>query len=137
MDIVGEERVDNFYPVRRIHDSGGLLVGGSDWDVSSLNPLDAIETAVRRQDPFTGTNRVLGVDEEIDLATALDMYTRNAAYVMRLEDRTGSIEVGKKADIVVLSENLFEIPATRISDINVTATIFDGRLVYQRPASNR
>ncbi len=60
VDIVGKERVDRFYPVRSIQAAGGMLVGGSDWDVSSLNPLDAIETAVRRQDPFEASGRVLG-----------------------------------------------------------------------------
>jgi predicted amidohydrolase YtcJ len=130
VDLVGEERVQAFYPVRSIKDSGGLLVGGSDWDVTSLNPLDAIETAVRRQDPFEESGRVLGQNEEIDLVTALDMYTRNAAYIMRLEDKTGSIEVGKRADLIVLDRNLFEIPLTEINEAKVLLTMMDGKTVY-------
>ena len=136
VDIVGKERVDRFYPVRSIRDSGGLVVGGSDWDVSSLNPLDAIETAIRRQNPFSGTDRVLGVDEEVDLTTALDMYTRNAAYVMRLDDITGSIEVGKRADLIVLDRNLFDIPATEINETKVQLTMMDGRIVYEGDLSD-
>ena len=130
VDIVGAERVEKFYPVRSIKDTGGMLVGGSDWDVSSLNPLDAIETAVRRQDPDEESGRVLGENQEIDLVTALDMYTRNAAYIMRLEDKTGSIEVGKRADLIVLDRNLFEIPVTEINEARVLLTMMDGKTVY-------
>jgi predicted amidohydrolase YtcJ len=130
VDIVGAERVNNFYPVRSIGDTGAMLVGGSDWDVSSLNPLDAIETAVRRKDPYKGSDRVLGENQKIDLITALDMYTRNAAYIMRLEDKTGSIEVGKRADLIVLDRNLFEISVTEINEARVLLTLMDGKTVY-------
>jgi predicted amidohydrolase YtcJ len=130
VDIVGTERVQKFYPVQSVKKTGGLLVGGSDWDVSSLNPLDAIETAVRRQDPFEASGRVLGEHQEIDLATALDMYTRNAAYIMRLEGLTGSLEVGKRADLIVLDRNLFDIPVTEINEARVLLTMMDGKPVY-------
>ena len=100
--------------------AAALLVGGSDWDVSSLNPLDAIETAIRRQDPFTGTQTECWVTtRRLILSTALDMYTRNAAYVMRLDDKTGLIEVGKRADLIVIDRNLFTIPTTEINEATV------------------
>lgn len=130
VDIVGAERVNQFYPVRSVKETGGLLVGGSDWDVSSLNPLDAIETAIRRQDPYEEPGRILGENEEIDLVTALDMYTRNAAHIMRLEDKSGSIEAGKRADLIVLDRNLFDIPVTEINEARVLLTIMDGKTVY-------
>ena len=129
-DVIGKDRVERFYPVRSLQKVGALLVGGSDWNVSSLNPLEAIETAIRRQDPYTKTGPTLGQNEEVDLYTALDMYTRNAAYVMRLEDKTGTIEVGKRADLIVLDRNLFEIPVTEISEAKVLLTLIDGREVY-------
>lgn len=129
-DAVGKKRVQEFYPVQSLQKAGALLVGGSDWNVTSLNPLEAIETAVRRQDPYAKTGPVLGQNEEIDLYTALDMYTRNAAYVMRLEDRTGTIAVGKRADLIVLDRNLFEIPVTEISDTKVLLTLMDGKNVF-------
>ncbi|SVC65398.1 uncharacterized protein METZ01_LOCUS318252, partial [marine metagenome] len=131
VDLVGEERVQQFYPVRSMQEAGALLVGGSDWDVTSLNPLEAIETAVRRQDPYTDSGPVLGMDEAIDLEAALDMYTRNAAHIMRLEEKTGSIEVGKRADLVVLDRDLFAIPPTEISEAQVLLTLMDGREVYR------
>jgi predicted amidohydrolase YtcJ len=129
--IVGESRVERFYPVASVERAGGLLAGGSDWDVSSLDPLDAIETLVRRQDPWAGPGRVLGVGEEVSLETALDMYTRNAAWVMRLDEMTGSIEPGKRADLVVLDRNLFAIPVTEINEAAVLLTMMDGRVVYE------
>jgi predicted amidohydrolase YtcJ len=134
VDIVGASRVQAFYPVRSVKNSGGLIVGGSDWDVSSLNPLDAIETAIRRQDPFEESGRVLGENEEIDLAAALDMYTRNSAHIMRLEQKTGSIEVGKRADLIVLDRNLFDIPVSEINETRVLLTLMDGRTVYAAEA---
>ena len=129
-DAVGKERVERFYPVRSLQKAGALLVGGSDWNVTSLNPLEAIETAIRRQDPYTDDSSTLGKNEEIDLYTALDMYTRNAAYVMRLEDKTGTIEVGKRADLIVLDRNLFDIPTTEISEVKVLLTLLDGKEVF-------
>jgi len=135
VDVVGADRVQRFYPVRRVAETGALVVGGSDWDVRSLNPLDAIETAITRRDPFENDGPVLGVNEEIDLATALDMYTRNAAYVMRLEEQTGSLEVGKRADMIVLDRNLFEIPPGEINEARVVMTMLDGNVVYTNVGS--
>lgn len=130
VDIVGRERVDRFYPVASVQRSGGLIVGGSDWDVSSLNPLDAIETAVTRQDPVSNGGPVLGKNEEIDLKSALEMYTRNAARVMRLEEVSGTIEVGKRADLIVIDRDLFKIPASEINEARVLQTMMDGVEVY-------
>ena len=134
--IVGESRVQAFYPVKSVLDSGGLIVGGSDWDVSSLNPLDAIETAVRRQDPFAEAGDALGQNQGINLAEALAMYTRNAAHIMRLEDVSGSIEVGKNADLIVLDRNLFDVPATEINEAKVLLTLLDGKAVYSAEAGH-
>jgi len=130
--LVGEERVRQFYRIASVQRAGGLLVGGSDWDVSSLNPLDAIETMVRRQDPWTDQGDELGDGERIDLATALTMYTRNAAWVMRLDGETGMLQAGMKADLVMLDRNLFEIPASEINEAKVLLTMVDGEAVYER-----
>lgn len=128
--LVGTERVNRFYPVASIAGSGGLIVGGSDWDVSSLNPLDAIETAVTRQNPYTNEGRVLGSGENIDLRLALEMYTRNAARVMRLDALTGSIEVDKRADLIVLDRDLFSIPIHEVNEARILQTLLDGVEVY-------
>ncbi len=128
--VVGTERTQQFYPVASIQRSGGMLVGGSDWDVTTLNPLYAIEGLVRRQDPDADDGPVLGTDEQIDLETALAMYTRNAAWIMRQESTTGTLEAGKKADMIVLDRNLFEVPATQINEARVELTVLGGNVIY-------
>jgi predicted amidohydrolase YtcJ len=87
---------------------------------------------VRRQDPWAEDGPELGRDENVDLETALAMYTRNAAWIMRLENETGMLRPGMKADLVVLDRNLFDIPATGINDARVELTLVSGEPVYER-----
>ena len=129
--MLGEDRTWQMYPIKSVRDLGGRIVGGSDYWVTDLNPLLAIETAVTRQNPWTGEGPVLNEAERVDLATMIEAYTINGAYQMKLDDVQGSIEVGKRADFVVIDRNLFEVPASEISDARVTMTIFDGRTVYE------
>ena len=68
----------------------------------------------------------------MDLPTALAMYTINAAYQNHLEQETGSIEVGKLADLVVLQRNLFDVPADELNSVRVLRTILEGRTVFKR-----
>jgi len=128
--MLGEERTWQMYPIKSVQDAGGRLVGGSDYFVTDMNPLLAIETAVTRQDPWTNEGPLLNADEKTDLATMIEAYTINGAYQMKLDDVQGSIEVGKRADLVVLDRNLFEIPASEISEAKVMMTIFNGKTVY-------
>jgi predicted amidohydrolase YtcJ len=129
--LVGKERVDRFYPVASVERAGGLLVGGSDWDVSSLNPLDAIETLVRRQNAYEQRGPVLGTNENIGLDSALRAYTINAAYLMGLENVSGSIEVGKRADLIVFDHDFVAGPATDINSAEVVLTLVDGKDVFR------
>ena len=96
-----------------------------------MNPLLAVEVAITRQNPYTNDGAVMNADESVNLETMIAAYTINGAYLMSLEDKQGSIEVGKRADLIVLDRNLFEIPAAEISEANVTMTIFDGRTIYE------
>ncbi|MDA9219447.1 amidohydrolase [Luminiphilus sp.] len=141
LPVVGLDRVHRMYPIASIAESGAMLVGGSDWNVSSLNPLDAIEVAVLRHDWQANdalTNDelsqldVLNRTERVDLDTMLKAYTINAAWSMHQEALTGSLTPGKRADIVVLSEDLFAILPQLISTVKVEKTFIDGQLVYQR-----
>ena len=129
--MLGEERTWQMYPIASIQVAGGRIVGGSDYWVTDLDPLLAIETAVTRRDPWTNEGPVLNEDERVDLATMIEAYTINGAYQMGLEDEQGSIEVGKRADLVVLDRNLFELAPAEINEARVTMTIFDGRTVYE------
>lgn len=128
--MLGRERTWQMYPIRSVRDLGGRIAGGSDYFVTDLNPLHAIEVAVTRQDPYTNAGPVLNEHERVDLETMIRAYTINGAYLHALEDRQGSIEVGKRADLVVLDRNLFEIPSSEINDARVTMTVFDGRTVF-------
>lgn len=131
--ILGEERAWQMYPIRSVHESGGRINGASDYWVTDVDPLLAIEAAVTRQDPWTNEGPVLNADERVGLATMIEAYTINGAYTMSLDNEQGSIEVGKRADLVVLDRNLFEIDPYEISDARVTMTVFDGRTVYRSP----
>jgi predicted amidohydrolase YtcJ len=102
------------YPIRSLVRSGAVVAFGSDWSVSSLNPLEGIQVAVTRQSPDEAPVEVMQPDEVIDLPDALAAYTMGAAYAMGLEKETGSIDVGKRADLVVLAENLFEVAPRRL-----------------------
>ncbi len=131
LPAVGAERVERMYPVRSLQRAGARIVGGSDWSVSSVNPLDAIETALRRQDPDDLVQGTLNAEETVTLDTMLAAYTRNAAWLMHQDDIVGSIEVGKRADLVLLDKDLYRIPAEDINSTRVTLTLFDGEVVYQ------
>jgi len=127
---LGKKRSRWLYPIGSVHRSGAKIGFGSDWYVTSVNPLDGIEAAVTRLEPNGLTNIPLGKNEEIDLATAIRAYTLNGAFVNFLDHKVGSIEVGKQADIIVLNNNLFDIPSAEINETKVLATLFNGILVY-------
>ena len=130
--MIGAERTDAMYPIGSVHRAGGRINGASDYYVTSMNPLLAIEVALTRQDPYTNAGPVMNAAERVDLATMIAAYTINGAYTMKLDHEQGSIEVGKRADFAVLNKNLFELDPYEISDAYVTLTVFDGRNVYQR-----
>jgi predicted amidohydrolase YtcJ len=131
LPVVGQERVDRMYPIGSVARAGGRIVGGSDWFVSSPNPLWAIETAIRRQNPIIDEDAVLNAAERVDLATMIDAYTINGAWLMHQEDEVGSLEVGKRADLVVQARNLFDLPPRQISDVPVLMTVLDGEVIYE------
>lgn len=130
---VGERGLD-YFPVRDLLDSGANVLMGSDWPsaAKNLSPWHAIEALVTRRNPFEDTEDTLWAEQAISLEEALQIATTGGATAMRLEQITGSIEVGKSADFIVLDRNLFEVPVTAISDTQVKQTWFEGRLVYPR-----
>ena len=127
---LGKERSKWLYPIGTMQKTGARVGFGSDWYVTSVNPLDGIEAAITRLDPNGSTDVPLGEGEEITLAEAIENYTLNSAYVNFLDNKVGSIEAGKQADLVILDKNLFGIPAHEINTAKVVATLFEGRLVY-------
>ena len=128
---LGAVRSRWIYPLGSVHRAGGALAFGSDWSVSSLDPLEGIEVAVTRRDPAGGGRAAMQPDEALDLPAAIAAYTAGAAWANRLEAETGSIEVGKAADLVVLADDLFALPPDRISETRVLLTLIDGAEVYR------
>ena len=131
--ILGPERSRMLYPIGSVVRTGAVVVGGSDWSVTSLNPLEAIQTGVTRYG-LNDAKRVSWLpDERADLSTMIAAYTINGAYLSHREKLTGSIEVGKAADLIVLSENLFAIPVYSIHKAKVLLTLLDGKEVFRHP----
>jgi predicted amidohydrolase YtcJ len=130
--MIGEKRTWQMYQLASVQRAGGRINGASDYFVTSMNPLLAMEVGITRQDPFSNGGPVLNESERVDLATMIEAYTINGAYTMKLDHKQGSVEVGKRADLVVLNRNLFDIDPYEISDAYVTMTIFDGQTLYQR-----
>ena len=132
LPVLGAIRSKWNYPINSIVSSGGRIAGGSDWTVSSLNPLYAIEVAITRREPGNKYGDVLISKEAVDLETILHAYTLEGAYSLFKENEIGSLETGKLADIVILDRNLFQIPKNEIHKAVVKITIFDGQIVYEK-----
>jgi predicted amidohydrolase YtcJ len=132
---IGEERTSWMYPIRSVQEAGGLVAFGSDWSVSTANPLEQIEVAVTHASIDDPEAPLFLPDERIDLASAIAAFTINAAYLNKHEDRTGSIEVNKIADLIVLDKDLFAIEPDDISDVEVVLTLFGGEPVYGDPGA--
>ncbi|MGJ5011775.1 amidohydrolase [Bradyrhizobium oligotrophicum] len=131
---MGAERAQRFWPNRDLKLAGALMAGGSDWPViPNPDPWHGIEGMVTRRNPagdFPGL--ALWPEQALDLATVIEIYTIDAARAAGLGGFTGSIEVGKSADLIVLNQPLFEIPADQLAETIVQMTFFEGRKVYER-----
>jgi hypothetical protein len=133
--FIGPERTRSLYPIASVHRNGGMIAFGSDWSVSTANPFHEIETAITRMGSAGETNEPFLPEQRIDLPLALAAFTINGAYVNTSEHETGSIEVGKYADLIVLDRNLFDIPPQEISETNVLMTMIEGQVVHGDLAS--
>ena len=136
--FLGEPRWRWQYPFASLVRSGAVLAMGSDWAVSSPDPLEEVHVAVNRRMAATYPYRVEGEgaflpDERLDLATAIAAFTMGSAFVNHLDRVTGSLEVGKFADLAVLDRNLFDHPVDEIADARVQQTYVQGERVYVAP----
>ncbi|MBL8267147.1 amidohydrolase, partial [Steroidobacter sp.] len=127
---IGPERMQRVYAIQNVMKAGARVLFGSDWMVTSVNPLEAIKVAVTRIAPFAESGEPFLPEQRITLEQAIAGYTIDAAYVNHLDDRTGSLEVGKLADLGVLDRNLFQIEPAEISNTRVLLTLFGGRPVH-------
>jgi len=118
--LVGSELTQNIIPLRSLKENGARIALSSDWDVSSLSPFVGLQNAVTRS------------PQALSLEDAIIAYTLNAAYVMRQENKVGSLEVGKEADFIILDKDITSIPAEEIGTTQVLETYLQGRRVYTK-----
>jgi hypothetical protein len=133
--FLGELRATWQYPFASLLRHGAVLAMGSDWSVSSADPVEEIHVAVNRMMPPDYPHRVDNrevflPEERLDLPSALAAFTMGSAFVNHLDTETGSVEVGKRADLTVLDRNLFAHPADEISSARCLQTYVEGTRVF-------
>jgi predicted amidohydrolase YtcJ len=131
--FLGAERTSWQYPFASLVRNGARLAGGSDWPVTSANPMLEIEVAVTRISPSARSNRVFQPEERLTLDDALAAFTIGSAYVNHLDAETGSIEVGKLADLALLDRNLRRLHGDPIGEVRVQGTWVEGLEVHAAP----
>jgi predicted amidohydrolase YtcJ len=127
------ERGEHYWPTKSLIENNVMLLAGSDWPsaVPDMNPWTGLEAIVSRKDPMATVDGSFWQEQGISLSQAIKLFTIDGARALRLEDKTGSLEVGKSADFIVLNQNLFDVPVENITDTEVLMTYFEGQLVYQ------
>lgn len=119
------------YANHAMWEAGVRLANHSDGPAAPLWPWWGMEASVTRANPDRPELGKMGGEHALTVAELVQAYTINAAWSLRVDDITGSIEAGKNADLILLDRNLFEIPATDISDVKVLRTVFAGEVVYE------
>ncbi len=129
---IGPERIKTTYAFKSLLDAGAPLTFGSDWTVAPLNPLEGIYAAVTRRTLDGAHPEGWVPKEKITVEEALQCYTTANAYAGFQEDKVGMLRPGYLADLVVLSENIFEIPPEKIREVEVVRTVVGGKAAYER-----
>ncbi len=141
--LLGEERAAREYPLKRFLDNGVLITCSADYPSSpDPNPFFAIQAGVTRNlydaeyfgveaiDDEDDPHWLLGPGERVNVEDMVRAYTVNAAFAMHREKEIGSLELGKKADMIVIDRDIFTVDHLEIEKTKVLMTIFDGRIVY-------
>lgn len=128
---VGSERAQRAWVFHSIEASGGRLAFGSDWPVVTLNPWEGLQTALTRKTAEGKPEGGFVPAEAVSLQDGIKAYTLGAAFAARREKEEGSLEPGKLADLIIVDQDLFKIPATQIDKTQVLLTMVGGRTVYE------
>jgi len=131
LPVLGPERARWQYVFRSLRDAGARLAGGSDWTVTTANPLLEMEVAVRRVSPDARDAEPFLPGERLTLDEALAAFTIGTAHVNHLDAETGTVEVGKLADLVLLDRDIRAPDSGPLGDATVRATWVEGQLVYE------
>lgn len=127
---IGPERIKTTYAFRSILDAGGILTFGSDWPVAPLSPLEGVYAAVTRRTIDGANPEGWQPQEKITVEEALTAYTVTNAYAGFVDDTAGTLEAGKRADFVVLSDDPRRVDPAAIRDIRVLSTTIGGETVH-------
>ena len=132
ISAVGRPRGAQYWPINSLLLSGAPVLAGSDWPAAAANisPWGAIEAMISRKNPYGDYPGALWPQEAINLQQSLQIFTLQNARAMKIDDKSGSIELGKLADLIVLNHNLFTIPTSEIGDTQVLRTLFAGKPVH-------
>ena len=130
---IGPERTTRAWVWHSITASGGRLAFGSDWPVVTLSPWPGVQTALTRQTAAGTPAGGFVPSERITLPQTIEAYTLGAAYAGHREKTEGSLQPGKAADLIVLNQDLFKIPANQANKTQVLLTMVGGKVVYQAP----
>ncbi len=131
---VGQARGEKYWPINSYLKANAQVAAGSDWPaaVASMDPWIGIEAMITRRDPRTDQPESLWLEQAISLEQALRIFTIDGAKALRIDDRTGSVKVGKLADFIVLDQNIFNLAPEKISETQIEITVFSGDIVYRR-----
>ncbi|NVK73891.1 MAG: amidohydrolase [Oceanospirillaceae bacterium] len=135
-NYMGEERFNYVETAGKFKQANATIVYGSDWPVDALNEWFAMEVALTRMNENATEPKYqgrLGDDPGLDIQTVLRAFTINAAYSLNMEDKVGSLEVGKYADMIIIDRDLLNIPSDQVSETQVLKTYLGGREVYTAP----
>lgn len=128
---LGKERCRYAYAWRSVLEAGGRIAFGTDCPVEPMDPMEGLYAAVTRKDRKGEAGDGWFPEEKLTMEEAVSLYTLGSAYASFEENIKGSIEPGKLADLVVLSQNLFQIAENEIMKTKVVYTIFDGKVIYE------
>lgn len=135
VELLGEERANEQYPMRSFINKGVVMASSSDYPITQgpyFSPLVGIQMGLTRTSlQATNSQNALNPKEKVSLAEMIKTYTINGAYANFLEKETGSIKVGKKADLVVLDKNLFKIPKHDIHTTKILLTLLEGKETFR------
>jgi predicted amidohydrolase YtcJ len=125
------ETWSRMYANRDAWDAGVRLANHSAAPAAAFWPWWGMEATITRGRPGNSDSPKMGPEQALTIAEAIEAYTINVAWSLVIDDETGSTEVGKWADMIVLNHNLFEIPESEIHNTAVQKTIFKGKVVYE------
>jgi predicted amidohydrolase YtcJ len=136
LPFLGPERSAWQYPFASLAGAGARLAGGSDWPVSTANPMEEIAVAVARVLPESAragaeAEPPFHPAERLAVTSAFSAFTAGSAFVNHLDEKTGTVEPGKLADLVVLTADPFRLPADRLPESRVCCTIVGGEVAFE------